>query len=140
MIAFHHESQRLAVGTPQGPIAIYDVRTSARWKILEGHQHSINSVEFDTKGNTLASYSALEVSLRLWRVSNTGFSTTLIGTSGKSLKEFELKPLRAQPQAQIQKKKAQQQEHRCKIRFSYNEKEIELSREDGSVELHKISK
>lgn len=30
MIAFHHESQRLAVGTTTGAIAIYDVRTSQR--------------------------------------------------------------------------------------------------------------
>ena len=58
MIAFHHETQRLAVGTPSGPIAIYDVRTSAKWKILEGHSKNVVCVEFDQKGNLLASYSS----------------------------------------------------------------------------------
>jgi len=44
MIAFHHDSQKLAVGTPNGPIAIYDVRTSAQWKVLEGHKKNVNCV------------------------------------------------------------------------------------------------
>lgn len=103
MIAFHHETQRLAVGTPQGPIAIYDVRTSARWKVLEGHTHNINCVEFDQRGNILASYSSQELTLRLWKVSNTGFFTTLIGTSGKSLKEIQIQPLKSKQQNAIAK-------------------------------------
>lgn len=57
MIAFHHESQRLAVGTITGAIAIYDVRTSQRQRILEGHAAPVLAVEFDSRGNHLASYS-----------------------------------------------------------------------------------
>ena len=48
MVAFHHESQRLAVGTHDGPIAIYDVRTSAKWKILEGHTGNVTCLSFDS--------------------------------------------------------------------------------------------
>jgi len=48
------------VGTPAGPIAIYDVRTSAKWKILEGHLKDVLCVEFDSKGNMLASYSSID--------------------------------------------------------------------------------
>ena len=73
MVAFHHETQRLAVGTPPGPVAIYDVRTCAKWKILEGHTRSITCVEFDKKGNMLASYSAQDLTLRFWKVGNAGF-------------------------------------------------------------------
>jgi WD40 repeat protein len=37
----------LAVGTPSGVIAIYDVRTSSKWKVLEGHTNRVFAVEFD---------------------------------------------------------------------------------------------
>ena len=63
MVAFHPESQRLAVGTHDGPIAIYDMRTTAKWKILEGHQGNITCLAFDSKGNSLASYSAVDRTL-----------------------------------------------------------------------------
>ena len=180
MMAFHHETQRLAVGTPSGPIAIYDVRTSAKWKILEGHSHSVRCVEFDSKGNLLASYSTnqkqddirpddLKISLRIWKVGNAGFFSTIMGGSGKSSKEFKLKPLGAESTdfsekqpinpsggTQNQKRsikmmtsgKAMQpldgqnknsSSAKCKVRFVNNGKAVELTREDGSVEFHKLT-
>lgn len=93
MMAFHHETQRLAVGTPSGPIAIYDVRLSAKWKILEGHSKPVSCVEFDSKGNLLASYSANDLTLRLWKVGNASFFSTIMGGTGKSTKEIKLKPI-----------------------------------------------
>jgi len=99
MIAFHHETQRLAVGTPGGPIAIYDVRTSQKWKILEGHQRNVLCVEFDQKGNLLASYSAADLSLRFWKVGNTGFFQTIMGGTGRSMKEIKLDPIQAPQRA-----------------------------------------
>ena len=90
MIAFHHETQRLGVGTPAGPIAIYDVRTSAKWKILEGHNKNVVCVEFDQRGNLLASYSSSDLKLRLWKVGNTGFFSTIMGGTGKSNKDWAL--------------------------------------------------
>ncbi len=93
MVAFHHESQRLAVGTHDGPIAIYDMRTSAKWKILEGHTGNITCVQFDSKGNLLASYSATDKTLQLWKVGNTGFFSTIMGGSSKSSNKIALKPL-----------------------------------------------
>ena len=41
MVNFHHESQRVAVGTHEGPIAIYDMRTAMKSKILEHHLGNI---------------------------------------------------------------------------------------------------
>jgi WD40 repeat protein len=83
----------LAVGTPNGVIAIYDVRTSSKWKVLEGHTNRVLAVEFDSKGNLLASYSAIDLSLRIWKVGNAGFFQTIMGGNGKIGKEFILKPL-----------------------------------------------
>jgi WD40 repeat protein len=93
MVAFHHESQRLAVGTHDGPIAIYDVRTSAKWKILEGHTGNVTCLTFDSKGNILASYSAVDNTIRLWKVGNTGFFSTIMGGTGKCSKEVKLQPI-----------------------------------------------
>ena len=95
MVAFHHESQRLAVGTHDGPIAIYDVRTSAKWKILEGHSGNVTCLSFDSKGNMLASYSAVDLTLRLWKVGNTGFFSTIMGGTGKSANTINLEPIRS---------------------------------------------
>ena len=93
MVAFHHESQRLAVGTHDGPIAIYDVRTSAKWKILEGHTSNVTCLTFDSKGNLLASYSSVDLTVRLWKVGNTGFFSTIMGGTGKCSREIKLKDL-----------------------------------------------
>lgn len=97
MVAFHHESQRLAVGTHDGPIAIYDVRTSAKWKILEGHSGNVTCLSFDSKGNLLASYSAVDLTVRLWKVGNTGFFSTIMGGTGKSANTVILEPLKGVP-------------------------------------------
>ena len=93
MVAFHHDSQRLAVGTHDGPIAIYDVRTSAKWKILEGHTGNVTCLGFDSRGNLLASYSAVDQTLRLWKVGNTGFFSTIMGGTGKPSNQIALRPL-----------------------------------------------
>jgi hypothetical protein len=36
MVSFHQESQRLAVGTSENVIIIYDLKTATRWHVLEG--------------------------------------------------------------------------------------------------------
>jgi WD40 repeat protein len=93
MVAFHHETQRLAVGTHEGPIGIYDIRTSAKWKVLEGHTSNVTCLAFDSNGHYLASYSANDRTLKLWKVGNTGFFSTIIGGTGKQTKQVVLKPL-----------------------------------------------
>lgn len=86
MVAFHPASQRLAVGTHDGPIGIYDVRTSAKWKILEGHTGNVTCLVFDSKGTYLATYSAVDLTLKLWKVGSTGFFSTIMGGTGKHTK------------------------------------------------------
>lgn len=93
MIDFHHDSQRLAVGTNIGPIAIYDVRTSAKWRVLEGHSGKITCLKFNTSGHYLISYSASDLTLRLWKVGNTGFFSGIMGVTAKCAKSIALKPL-----------------------------------------------
>lgn len=125
------------------------MRTSHKWKILEGHSKNVSCVEFDSKGNTLASYSMKDLTLRLWKVGNAGFFSTIMGGSGKSSKDFKLKPIEmpAQPASEKKKKiqrddekKASSVGSKVKVRFVNNDKALELIREDGSAELHKLVK
>ena len=111
MVAFHRETQRLAVGTPAGPVAIYDVRTCTQWKILEGHPKNVICVEFDQKGDMLASYSALDLTLRLWKVGNVGFFSTIMGGTGGSIKDIKLQALDQAPISQLDAASRSDQRH-----------------------------
>ena len=48
MINFHQNSQKLAVGTSDGRILIYDLTSTSLWKMLNGHSNEISGVTFDT--------------------------------------------------------------------------------------------
>ena len=93
MVSFHSASQRLAVGTVEGPIGIYDVRTSAKIEIFEGHTGAISSLAFDQKGKWLASYSANDLTLKLWKVGDSSFFSQLMGGNSKVANQVKLKPL-----------------------------------------------
>lgn len=88
MVAFHTDTQRLAVGTPQGPISIYDIRTSTKWKVLEGHKARVTVVAYDTKGNTLVSYAPAERSFRIWRFQSQNFIGALFSGGNRGNKEI----------------------------------------------------
>jgi len=60
-------------------------------------------------------------------VGNAGFFSTIMGSQGKGMKEIKLKPV------------AREVKGKASIRF-LSEKAIELIREDGSVEQHRLSK
>lgn len=123
------------MGTTHGQIAIFDVRTSVKWKILEGHQKPVSCVEFDSRGNILASYCAEDLTLRLWKVGNAGFFSTIMGGTGKSIKEFRLDPLKRSSEG---KGRSLGKARGCRIRFVDNEKGLELRREDGNATLVRI--
>eukprot|EP01111_Echinosteliopsis_oligospora_P007526 TRINITY_DN22727_c0_g1_i1.p1 TRINITY_DN22727_c0_g1~~TRINITY_DN22727_c0_g1_i1.p1 ORF type:complete len:295 (-),score=94.58 TRINITY_DN22727_c0_g1_i1:158-943(-) len=72
MVSFHQESQRLAVGTHENHIIIYDLKTATRWHVLEGHKASVSAVSFNETGKFLASYSVIEGVVRIWQT-GTGF-------------------------------------------------------------------
>jgi WD40 repeat protein len=93
MVSFHSATQRLAVGTTEGPIGIYDVRTSAKIEIFEGHTGGISSLAFDQKGKWLASYSGNDLTLKLWKVGDSSFFSQLMGGNSKVANQIKLKPL-----------------------------------------------
>ena len=96
MVSFHHDTQRLAVGTQIGAIAIYDIRTSAKWRVLDGHKGRVVCVQFNSNGHYLASYSNSDLTLRLWKVGNSGLFGGIIGVAAQAKKQISLKPIRHQ--------------------------------------------
>lgn len=93
MVAFHQTSQKFAVGTSDGPIVVYDLRTATKWRILEGHTGAIAALTFSQDGSKLGSYSGQECTVRFWQCNQNGFFGGLLGTSGRCLKTHRLPSL-----------------------------------------------
>ena len=86
MVSFHQNSQRFAIGTKASFIIIYDLRTAAKWRILEGHKGSISCLSFDAAGKFIASYSSNDYTVKIWKVGSTGFFGSILGMSGRYYK------------------------------------------------------
>jgi len=71
-------------------IVIYDLRTAAKWRILEGHEGSISSICFDKAGKYIGSYSGRDLTVRVWKVGVTGFFGSILGMSSKHFKKFKV--------------------------------------------------
>eukprot|EP00917_Polyrhabdina_sp_WS-2016_P008357 GHVP01018701.1.p1 GENE.GHVP01018701.1~~GHVP01018701.1.p1 ORF type:complete len:535 (-),score=81.87 GHVP01018701.1:1207-2811(-) len=91
-VGFHQESQRLAVGTSEGIIIAYDLRTATRWRVLEGHTGPIAAVCFNPNGKFVGSYSAEDQTFREWQCSS-GFFGGLLGSAGKCTQVIKLPAL-----------------------------------------------
>ena len=65
MVAFSQAKQRIAIGTMDNTIIIYDLKTASYWKILEGHEAPVSAVIFSKNGDSLISYSAQDFTLRV---------------------------------------------------------------------------
>ncbi|KAI9138814.1 hypothetical protein BKA69DRAFT_1127055 [Paraphysoderma sedebokerense] len=95
-VAFHGGSQRLGVGTAEGSIIIYDLKTATKWQVLEGHTKSVTAISFSADAKLIVSYSMDESTLKFWQPA-TGFlnmlATTLgsggSGGGGSALKSFK---------------------------------------------------
>jgi len=78
---FHVGSQKLAVGTLEGAIVVYDLQTATRWQILEGHTRPVSAVSFSRDGKTIVSCCLKEGTVRFWHP-NPGFFGMLMGGNG----------------------------------------------------------
>lgn len=96
MITFSQKTQRLAIGTMDNLVVVYDLKTASQWKILKGHTGPVCAVEFDKNGDFLASFSSVDCTVRVWKIKS-GFLQDLIGSSNsKALKVYEVDCLDAQ--------------------------------------------
>lgn len=80
MITFSQKMQRLAIGTMDNLVVVYDLKTASQWKILKGHNGPVCAVEFNKSGDFLASFSSVDCTVRIWKLKS-GFFQDLIGNS-----------------------------------------------------------
>lgn len=67
-IDFHSRTQRLAVGTHEGAVIMYDLKTASRLYVLEPHKASVSAVCFSPDGRRLVTVSIEEGSVTVWKV------------------------------------------------------------------------
>ena len=124
MIAFHSNMQKLAVGSVDGKIFIYDMSTGNMWKNLTAHNTQVSAVIFDSTGNSIISYSAQEHLLKCWKIGLTNFFGNFF-----SMKEYKSKKL---PEIKT-KIKPEVALANTKFQLTNKEGQVLLTREDKSV-------
>ena len=67
-VDFHMATQKLAVGTNEGAVVMYDLKTAIRLYVLEGHKKKITACSFSPDGRRLVTISLKESLVLVWKV------------------------------------------------------------------------
>ncbi|TFK39093.1 hypothetical protein BDQ12DRAFT_683016 [Crucibulum laeve] len=67
-VDFHMANQRLAVGSNEGAVIMYDLKTAIRLYVLEGHKKQITACSFSPDGRRLVTLSLEESVVLVWKV------------------------------------------------------------------------
>ncbi|GLB39841.1 putative WD40 repeats [Lyophyllum shimeji] len=67
-VDFHMATQRLAVGSNEGAVVMYDLKTATRLYVLEGHKKPISACSFSPDGRRLLTLSLEESVVLVWKV------------------------------------------------------------------------
>ena len=124
MSSFSGGKQRLAIGTMDCKVVIYDLKTASRWKVLEDHRGPVTAVAFNSTGSHVASYSGTEMAIKLWKVDG-GFLEGIIGGSST-------RPMHTYPLAPIKGMVGEDGFKRVRLCWGHSDQLIQLTREDGS--------
>lgn len=73
-VDFHGPTQRLAVGTSEGAVVMYDLKTATRLYVLEGHARRTTAVSFAPDGRRLVTLSLEDAAVAVWKV-GAGFAS-----------------------------------------------------------------
>ncbi|KAI0345585.1 hypothetical protein BDW22DRAFT_1426257 [Trametopsis cervina] len=68
ILDFHGPTQRLAIGTSEGAIIMYDLKTATRLYVLEGHKKRTTACGFSPDGRRLVTLSLEEHTVLIWKV------------------------------------------------------------------------
>ena len=98
MMAFHQNSQKLAVGADDGKIYIYDMASGNIWKNLNAHSKALTALTFDSTGNIIVSYSAQENLVKCWKIGLTNFFSNFFSQKDGYYKQQKFKPIKADAQ------------------------------------------
>lgn len=78
-VDFHGPSQRLAIGTSEGAVVMYDLKTATRLYVLEGHTKRTTACAFSPDGRRLVTLSLEEHLVLVWKVGSSFTSFFLPG-------------------------------------------------------------
>ena len=78
-VDFHMPTQRLAVGTSEGAVVMYDLKTATRLYVLEGHKKRTTACSFSPDGRRLVTVSLEESDVLVWKVGSSFTSFFLPG-------------------------------------------------------------
>lgn len=67
-VDFHMNTQRLAVGTSEGAIIMFDLKTATRLYVLENHKQRLAACSFSPDGRRLITVSLDENVVLVWKV------------------------------------------------------------------------
>ncbi|KAG6915621.1 hypothetical protein DXG01_010697 [Tephrocybe rancida] len=67
-VDFHMGTQRLAVGSTEGAVVMYDLKTAIRLYVLESHKKTISACSFSPDGRRLLTLSIDESVVLVWKV------------------------------------------------------------------------
>jgi len=81
---------RLAVGTVDGLINIYDLKSATRWQAIPAHPSPVSSIAFSQDGKMLASFSRSEGAIKVFHI-GTSFFGMLSSSAPKSAGTFEVR-------------------------------------------------
>ncbi|OJT12977.1 WD repeat-containing protein 7 [Trametes pubescens] len=78
-VDFHMATQRLAVGTSEGAVVMYDLKTATRLYVLEGHKKRTTACSFSPDGRRLVTMSLEESDVLVWKVGSSFTSIFMPG-------------------------------------------------------------
>ncbi|KZT12183.1 WD40 repeat-like protein [Laetiporus sulphureus 93-53] len=78
-VDFHSPTQRLAVGTSEGAVVMYDLKTATRLYVLEGHKKRTTACSFSPDGRRLVTVSLEESVVLVWKVGSSFTSFFIAG-------------------------------------------------------------
>ncbi|TDL19727.1 hypothetical protein BD410DRAFT_773671 [Rickenella mellea] len=67
-VDFHTATQRLALGTSEGAVIMYDLKTATRLYVLDGHRKRLAAISFSPDGRRLVTLSLEECVVLVWKV------------------------------------------------------------------------
>lgn len=90
-IAFNTTVQRLAVGSSDGSLVIYDLKTATKYQYLTCHQRgSLTAVGFSDDGRILLSFSLESGEVKIYAQPSTGSLRSMLGSHYKLVRTIDV--------------------------------------------------
>ncbi|XP_065833332.1 WD repeat-containing protein 7-like isoform X2 [Oscarella lobularis] len=100
MMSYCQGPRRLAVGSRDGHIAIYELK-GLRCHLLAAHSCPITALAFSNEGRTLASYSTGDSKISVWHTGSSFFG--MLSSTPRLLRSFTTEPCKPRPVLQLMK-------------------------------------